>query len=396
MKILFLSRWFPYPPDNGSKLRAYNLIKIIAKEHNVDLISFASEPILEERVRSMRPFCQKVETVLFKDYNPHSLRSRLGYFSPKPRYIVDTFRKEFKKAVQFACQETKYDLMIASQVDLTPYVMAVRGVKVLIDEIELTVHHEAYSRQSKGWQRFRANLTWWKHSNYVKRVLKRVDGISVVSEREMELVAGLDEPHCCRKVIPNGIDIDYYQGDWGEPEPDMMIYAGALTYSANLDAVNYFISEIMPLVKEQRPKARLLVTGKINDSIRASLPADPNVDFTGYLADVRPRVGSAWLSVIPLRVGGGTRLKILESLALGTPVVSTSKGAEGLDLIPGKDIVIRDKPEEFASEVVKLLGSKELRSRLGQSGQQTAGSLYNWKIIGDQFLALINEVVCEK
>jgi len=396
MKILFLSRWFPFPPDNGSKLRVYNLIKIIAKTHNIDLISFASEPILEERERRMHSFCQKVVTVLFKDYNPDSLQSRLGYFSPKPRYIVDTYRKEFEKAVQSACQKKKYDLAIASQVDMTPYIKAVKGVKVMIDEIELMVHHEAYSKQSNGWQKLRRNLTWWKHSNYIKGVLKRVNGISVVSMREMELVEGLDRSQCLRKVIPNGIDMDYYQGDWGKPEPDTMIYAGALSYSANLDAVNYFISEILPLVKEQRPRARLLVTGKIDDSIRASIPANPNVEFTGYLEDVRPRVGSAWLSVIPLRVGGGTRLKILESLAMGTPVISTSKGAEGLNLKSGRDIIIRDNPEEFADEVVKLLGSRELRSRLGLSGQQTVGSLYNWKIIGDKFLALLDEIACEK
>jgi glycosyltransferase involved in cell wall biosynthesis len=134
----------------------------------------------------------------------------------------------------------------------------------------------------------------------------------------------------------------------------------------------------------------------MNDQIRARLPVDSNVEFTGYLEDVRPRIGSTWISVIPLRIGGGTRLKVLESLALGTPVVSTSKGAEGLELKPGRDIIIKDVPEEFAFEVVNILENIELRTRLGIAGKQTVGSLYNWKLIGDRFLKFIDEIVFEK
>ena len=396
MNILFLSRWFPFPPDNGSKLRAFNLIKILSREHTVDLLSFTSEPISEERTSGLKLYCQEIVTVLFRDYNPRSTRSLLGFFSTRPRYIVDTFRKGFQESVYLAFKKTKYDLVVASQVDMMPYTLCIADTKVLIDEIELTVHNEERSNQTKIWQKIRAYLTRWKHSRYVTGILERVDGFSVVSDPEMGLITKINKPGCRGLVMPNGIDMDFYKGGWGNPEPDTLIYAGALTYHANLDAMQYFISQIFPLIKDKRPLAKLYITGKMNDQIRARLPVDSNVEFTGYLEDVRPRIGSTWISVIPLRIGGGTRLKVLESLALGTPVVSTSKGAEGLELKPGRDIIIKDVPEEFAFEVVNILENIELRTRLGIAGKQTVGSLYNWKLIGDRFLKFIDESVFEK
>jgi polysaccharide biosynthesis protein PslH len=396
MKILFLSRWFPYPPDNGSKKRCFNLIKILASKYEVDLISFASEPITAERIKGLEPYCQSVQAVQFKDYNPQSFRSRLGYFSTQPRFIYDTYRKEFRDNVQAACQKTSYDLVVASQVDMTPYTKEVGKAKVLIDEIELTIYQEERKKQTDFMRRMRANLTWWKHFRYVKSVIQRVDGLSVVSENEKENLSQINHSNCHIWVIPNGIEMDFYQGDWGAPEADTLIYAGALSYFANLDAMQYFIAEILPIIKKCRPAVKLFITGKLSDTLRSKLPVDPNVEFTGYLEDVRPSIGRAWLSVIPLRIGGGTRLKILEALAMGTPVVSTRKGAEGLDLEVGRDILIGDSPEAFSAEVVKILENQELRDRLGKNGQSTTGSLYDWKLIGGRFLDFVDDIVISR
>jgi polysaccharide biosynthesis protein PslH len=396
MKILFLSRWFPYPPDNGSKKRCFNLIKILASKYEVDLISYASEPISAERLKGLEPFCQSIQTVLFKDYNPQSFRARLGYFSNQPRFIYDTYRKEFYETVQAACQKTSYDLVAASQVDMTPYTKDVGRAKVLIDEIELTIYQEERKKQTDFLRKMRANLTWWKHARFVDSVIQRVDGLSVVSENEKGILSQLNHSNCQIQVIPNGIEMDYYQGDWGAPEADTLIYAGALSYFANLDAMQYFIADILPIIRKSRPAVRLFITGRLSETLRSKLPDDPNVEFTGYLEDVRPHIGRAWMSVIPLRIGGGTRLKILEALAMGTPVVSTSKGAEGLELEAGRDILIGDSPEAFAAGVVKILENRELRDRLGKNGQLTTGSLYDWNLIGSRYLDFVDDIVISR
>ncbi len=396
MKILFLSRWFPYPPDNGSKKRCFNLIKILASKYEVDLISFASEPISAERLKGLKPFCKSVQTVQFKDYNPQSFRARLGYLSTRPRFIYDTYRKEFRAAVQAACRKTSYNLVVASQVDMTPYTIDVGRTKVLIDEIELTIYQEERKKQTDFLRRLRATLTWWKHARYVDSVIQRADGLTVVSENEKGIISHINHSNCRIQVIPNGIEMDFYQGDWGAPEPDTLIYAGALSYFANLDAMQYFIAEILPIIKKSRPAVKLFITGRLSETLRSKLPGDPNVEFTGYLEDVRPNIGRAWLSVIPLRIGGGTRLKILEALAMSTPVVSTSKGAEGLELQAGRDILIEDSPEAFAAGVVEILENRELRDRLGKNGQLTTGSLYDWNLIASRFLNFVDNIVISR
>jgi glycosyltransferase involved in cell wall biosynthesis len=396
MKILFLSRWFPFPPDNGSKLRIFNLIKIAASQHEVDLISFTTEPITKERVEGLAPFCKKVQTVVYRDFKPTSFRSILGFFSLKPRFLLDTYSADFEGTINQFVKQKPYDLIVSSQIDLMPYMKLVKGVKKLYDEIELTMFSDARYNKDKAWQRLRSKLTWWKISHYIDRVFKQANGFSVVSDQEMEIVRTISKWSFRGEVIPNGIDMDSYQGDWGEPEPDTLIYAGALTYSANLEAMVYFISEIFPLVKQKRPAVKLFITGKVNDHLRAKLPKDPNVEFTGYLNDIRPQIARAWLSIIPLKTGGGTRLKILESLALGTPVVSTRKGAEGLVLISERDLIIRDVPVEFASAIISILEDRNLRMRLGNSGKKTVGSLYNWKIIGERLLLFMERIVERK
>jgi glycosyltransferase involved in cell wall biosynthesis len=195
------------------------------------------------------------------------------------------------------------------------------------------------------------------------------------------------------EVIPNGVDLSQYDGDFGAALPDALIYPGSVTYSANYDAVQYLVRDIYPLIKHSRPRTVLRITGKTNGVRIDGLAAAGGVHFDGYVPDIRPRIAQSWACVVPLRVGGGTRLKILESMALGTPVVSTSKGAEGLEVTPGLDILIGDTPASFAKHVVDLLEDRHLRDRISANGQRLVREKYNWEIIGQRLEALIADTV---
>jgi glycosyltransferase involved in cell wall biosynthesis len=164
-----------------------------------------------------------------------------------------------------------------------------------------------------------------------------------------------------------------------------LIYPGALTYHSNLDAMVYFLRESWPIIQKQRPQVRLRITGRTDGVDLARLALTDQVVMTGYLDDIRSAVAQSWICVVPLRAGGGTRLKILESLALGTPVVSTSKGAEGLNLIPGRDILVADEPADFAEAVLNVLQDPVLRETLSRNGRQAVEAKYDWRIIGQQF-----------
>ena len=183
-------------------------------------------------------------------------------------------------------------------------------------------------------------------------------------------------------VVPNGADIDFYHTVYKNPEVNRLVYNGALTYKPNYDAIDYFLRYIFPLIREKVSDAKLIVTGGTNGVPINSLQINDHVTFTGYLKDIRQVVADSWACIVPLKTGGGTRIKILEAMALGTPVISTSKGAEGLDVESDHHILIAETPGDFANQTVRLLSDQELRNKLALNAAQLVQEKYNWSKIG--------------
>jgi sugar transferase (PEP-CTERM/EpsH1 system associated) len=385
MRILFLSRWFPYPPDNGSKIRVYNLLKHLAARHVVHLISFTSEPINDERWAAMRSFCQEVGTVLYQPFQPWSGRALAGFLDARPRSVVDTHSVEMSALVARTARDYSFDAVIASQIDMAPYTLLLPHSARVLEELELTTLYEQFARARSPQRWLRSGLTWWKLARYVRHMLRAFDLCTVVSQAEQEWVRRLAPPQARIEVVPNGVDLAHYGGYFGPPQPDTLIYSGALTFAANFDAVEFFLRDVFPKVKAARPGVKFSITGRLDGVPVHRLPRHQGTVFTGYLDDIRPAIARSWASVVPLRIGGGTRLKILEALALGTPVVATRKGAEGLELVPGRDALFADGPSEFAGATASLLADPDLRARLGRHGRRLVETHYDWHAIGRQF-----------
>jgi glycosyltransferase involved in cell wall biosynthesis len=168
-----------------------------------------------------------------------------------------------------------------------------------------------------------------------------------------------------------------------------LIFTGTLSYFANLEGIRWFLSEVYPIVQSQLPAVKLIITGK-NDGV--SLPTADNVTLTGFVEDVRPLIASARVSLAPLLVGGGTRLKILEAMALGTPVVATTKGAEGLRAVDGEHLLIADTPAQFADAVIRLLQNGKISQKLADNSCRLVRQQYDWSVIMPDFIKLIEEV----
>ncbi len=376
MRILFLSAWRPLPADNGSKLRILHLLRGLARQHEIDLLAFSPEPPGEDALRGLRTICASVELVPETPFAGRAVGRVAGLFAPQPRSIIANHSPAMAGAVRRRAGE-RYDLVIASQLHMAPYAHLGPDAPVILEEIELAMLHEQFRAQRRLRGRLRYGLTWLKTSRYVASLLRRCAGATVVSARELALLYPLSSPSVRLAVVPNGVDLASCAGEFGPPEPDTLIYPGALSYDANRDAVAYFVSAILPRVRAARPGVRFRVTGRVTPDHAAALAA-PGVEFTGYLLDIRPAVAGAWAEVVPLRQGGGTRLKVLEALALGTPVVSTGKGVEGLELEPERDVLVADTPEAFARQTVRLLGSPELRAQLAANGRRAA-ERYDWQ-----------------
>lgn len=396
MKVLFLSWWWPNPPDNGSKLRVYHLLRQLARRHEVTLLAFA-EPgeATPERVAALEGFCARVHHAPKVRFAPGRLRALAGFFHPWPRWLVDVYSDDMNRLVQAEARAGGYDLVIASQTPTTPYALPLKGVKRLFEEVEVAVLRDQFEKQASALKRARYGLTWLKLVQYVRRARQAFDGCTVASPVEAENVARAAPGDRPLAVIPNGVDTAAYARDYGPPQPDTLIYPGALSYFANYDAAAWFAGEILPLVAAARPAVQLRITGSTQGVNLNGFPRRPQVRFTGYLDDITPTLAQSWACVTPLRVGGGTRLKILEAMACGVPVVSTTKGAEGLDVTPGRDILIADTPAAFAEAVLCLLGDAALRASLAAAGRHLVESQYDWSKVGDRLLRFVDAICRE-
>ncbi|MCA9971004.1 MAG: glycosyltransferase, partial [Anaerolineales bacterium] len=282
-----------------------------------------------------------------------------------------------------------YDLVIASQVDMARYRACFAGVPALFEEVEVGTLYEQFRRAEGAAQRLRYGLTWQKHRRYLAGLLRSYQAATVVSAPERALVAEQVAGDAARlRVIANGVDVASYADVAAEPAAHTLIFAGSFSYLPNYHAMQWFIEHVFPRVRTAVPGTRLVITGRHGDR---PLPSLDGVELTGFVDDVRPRIKGAWLSVAPIWIGGGTRLKILEAMALGTPVVATHKGAEGLDLVNGRDIVLADEPAAFADAVIGLLRDPAARQALAARGLQRVREVYDWQVILPQFMGLVAE-----
>lgn len=197
-------------------------------------------------------------------------------------------------------------------------------------------------------------------------------------------------------VIPNGVDLARLQPNIVPKQANKLIFNGALTYSVNYDAMRYFLVEIFPRIRALWPDVSLTITGSTEGVDLGALPLDESVHLSGYVSDIRPLVASATACVAPLRQGGGTRLKILEAMALGTPVISTAKGMEGLDAVDGQHYLLGRDAEAFADQTVRLLKDGGLRGQIAANARGLVETKYDWMEIGRVFRGLVEEIAAGK
>jgi glycosyltransferase involved in cell wall biosynthesis len=386
MKILVISTWFPYPLSQGSKIRAYNIIKALSRQHEVYLISFVDTPVQPGAVDHMKQFCHWIELV---DQNPFyipRLHRLIGWFSLLPSSIASGYSKQMSTKVRELVSTWEPNTVLALTFVTAQYAIETKNVTRVIDiDNYLTPFlHEEYLNSSGTLQSLRRWVAWKKFARYEKRLFRQFDRSLVVSSKDYQAI---QFTHNLKQnqviVIPNGVDTENSTLSESEPVKNTLIYNGSLSYKPNHDAMQYFLKLIFPLIRSQVPDALLWITGKADPDSIQSLPFDEHVTITGFLDDVRPLVARSWVCVVPLRQGAGTRIKVLEAMALGTPVVSTTKGIEGIDVIPGKHVLIADQPEVFARQTIRLLQDSSLREMIAIEARQLVREKYSWSVIGD-------------
>jgi glycosyltransferase involved in cell wall biosynthesis len=299
--------------------------------------------------------------------------------------------EELKRELAARMSGQDFDVIQAEGIEMASHILSIPRGKMMIvfddHNAEYVLQRRAFETDARLPSRWPAALyslvQWRKLRNYERRVCHHADRVVVCSEADRLAVEEL-APELSATVIPNGVDTDHYQpGD--EEIPNRLVFTGKMDFRPNVDAVLWLYEEVFPRLRDLVPGVHLCVAGKNPHRRLSYLRRDPQVTLTGQVPDIRPYISRAALYVVPLRIGGGTRLKVLEAMATGKAVLSTSLGCEGLDVTPSRDIVIADAPEDFALRAAELLGDGPTRKALGERARELVENHYDWRAIIPRF-----------
>ncbi len=387
MRILALSTWYPHPPDNGSKIRAHYLLKALHAQHDLTVVAFCPAQDVDQARQAQDAAHLKMRPVYDDPFRHAAAAQWLKFASPMP--VIYWPSHAMQQAVaELAARET-WDVMVVIQAPAAPYALSFKSTpKVLDVDTALSFQmRERYHTHGGA----RTWLSWQKAQVYERRLFRQFQACTLVAENERPYLKAMTNKATI-EVVPNGVDCAHNRPGLFATRPNSLVYNGALTYSVNYDAVHYFLKDVYPLIRQQSPEVSFTVTGSTKGVDRSGLQLDDSVTLSGYVDDIRSVVGSSAICVVPLRQGSGTRLKILEAMALGIPIVSTTKGAEGLGVRHGEHLLLADDAPTFAQHTTALLRDPALGQRLSAQARQLVEQHYDWSFIGQRFLKLVEDV----
>lgn len=388
MKILFVAPYLPSPARFGGQRRMEGLVRGLARDHEVSFVSFnSSDAYTEESVVATEAYCKSVKTL--PDLDPRTVgeKRKLQLRSLVSRRSFESLqvarRKDFQRLIDQQLAADDFDVVQVEFANMAQYrFRSPRKQPVLI----LDEHNIEYDLQKRtagsadGALRLVYNSLNWRKLGFEERgAWKRFDGVVLTSDRDRDVLRQ-SNTSVPTKVIPNGVDVDQFRPSEQATDTDHLLFFGANNYFPNHDALLYFIDEVLPKIVEKRPNAKLSIVGPgVQPAVQAK--ASKHVEIVGFVDDLMPHLERASVIVVPLRIGGGTRLKIVEAMAKSKAIVSTRIGAEGIDVTHGKDVLLADDAQGLANEVVRVLEDPALARRLGEKARELAVQSYAWAAI---------------
>jgi sugar transferase (PEP-CTERM/EpsH1 system associated) len=392
MDVLFLSQIVPYPPHGGVLQRGYNVIRELHKQGEVHLLAFlhpdtlTNPQLIEESREMLGRLCASVEYFpLWPKRNRFTRVAALmvGAAWPQPFSVLAHRSSAFRSRIAEQLATRHIDIVHFDTIGLAQY------DDVRLPYPRIVTHHNIESKLMERRASAESSVAaqWYVRSQarrllaYEAHYSPRFDVNIVMSALDAEELQRI-APGAQMAVVPNGVDIEYFVPRPGE-ETQALIYTGGMNMFANRDAVLYFLQNVWPQVRAAIPKVTFYVVGQDPPAeLRRLAAPGSGVIVTGYVSDVRPYVAKSAVYVVPLRVGGGTRLKVVDAMAQGKAIVSTSVGCEGIDVSPDRNIAVADEPDRFAERVIHLLRTPSERARLGTAARSFVETYYAWPVIG--------------
>jgi hypothetical protein len=388
MRILYLCHRFPFPPNSGAKVRAFHTIRHLSERHEVVVATLQIDPGETANGGGLAEYCARY---LVEPIDPLARRFRMGLslLTPEPATMGAFYSPRLKRRVAEELARSRFDLAMFHSSSVVQYVDRDAGIPLFIDFVDM---------DSQKW------LAYARHRDFPMNLGYRLEGIKLAraeacmarratlstcataAETESLVAMGSGTP---ADWFPNGVDLDYFRPGGGAYDTDRICFVGRMDYYPNVECIVDFCARVMPLIRRRRPAAKLSIVGAKPTSEVRRLADLPGVEVTGTVDDIRSYVRRSAVTVAPLNIARGTQNKILESMAMGVPVVCSELAARGVDAVVGEHVLAASDSERYAESVVSLMADRERRCRFARAGRARVSSHHSWPVAMDKLDALI-------
>ncbi len=392
MKILFLSQRFLLPMDTGGKIRTGKILEQLSRKNEITLISNFESPKDDAYLPQVKRLCSKFVPVQWKEIRKYTplffARLFIQMFSVYPVTVLNDYSKNLSTAIEREFAEKSYDVVICDFVQSALMFRDIRRIPTIL--FQHNVESIIAKRHVEQTGNILAKIFWWlqwkKMFSFEAKACRVFDTVIAVSGKDNEAFRHLYNVDNV-VTIPTGVDIDYFT-----PMPDTtveensLVFCGSMDWLPNEDAIVFFINAIYPGIREKIQGITLTVVGRNPSSSLQKLVRDyPEIELTGWVEDSRAYIARSALVIVPIRIGGGTRMKIYEAMVMGKTVVSTTVGAEGLPVLNNENIIIEDDPVKFAEKVVELLKNRQKNEAIGATARTFVKDKFAWKQVSKKF-----------
>lgn len=398
LNVLFFSQRFPFPMDTGGKIRTGKILEQLKDIFDITLVSNVESPKDDKYLDQVKSLCADFHPVPWKEATKRTFKFYIrlfrSLFSRYPFTVINDYSAEIEAVLLRLTNEKRFDLLICDFLQPSLNFKRLNGVPTLL--FEHNVESVIARRHFETSRNPIAKIFWWlqcrRMERYEKEACRKFTGTVTVSENDKSSLVefGIENVF----AIPTGVDTDYFAPREDRVNNNSLVFTGSMDWLPNEDAIQFFVRDILPRVKQKVSDITLTVVGR-NPSrhFLNEIKRHPEVTVTGRVDDVRPYMSSHALYIIPLRIGGGTRIKAYEAMAMGRAVISTRVGVEGLPVRHGEELIIADGPEQFASSIVQLLGDAVARAKIERNARSLVQHHFGWKTVADSFADVCSRVV---
>jgi glycosyltransferase involved in cell wall biosynthesis len=393
MKILWVNNIFLHPTTKGGQIRTLEMLKCLSSRHEIHYVAY-DNPRTPEGMARAGEYAARAYGCPYRITRRFSLGFFMelarNLFSREPALIYRRRSPEMRVLLERLVREEKFDSLVCDFLTPSVNVPRLEDWVVFQHNVETMIfrrYAETARDPARRWYFHTQAERLFRYERDACRGARHVIAVSEADANTMRKEFGATRV----TAIPTGVDLEYFAPREQAPVADL-VFVGSMDWLPNIDGMAYFTSEILPLIRRRRPECSVAVVGRDPvPPVREMAARDRLLTVTGTVPDVRPYLWGAKASIVPLRIGGGTRLKIYESMAARIPVVSTTIGAEGLEVQPGENIYLADTPEAFAERCLELLDSASERERLSSAGWRLVAERFSWEQVASQFEAILNE-----